>query len=257
MGLLSGKRALVVGVANKRSIAWGIARSLAEEGAELALTYQHDRFRDNLEKLLPELPSGAITTHLDVGDDRSLAALRETLGVHWPHVDIVVHSVAFARTEDLQARFSEIPREGYSIALDVSAYSLISLTRAVLPMLQAAGGGSVLTMTYLGGERVVPHYNLMGVAKASLESAMRYLAWDLGGDNIRVNAISAGPLRTLAASAVQGGTALREVPERTPLRRNIALEDVGHAASFLCSDWAKNITGQVLFVDAGFHIMGV
>ena len=150
-----------------------------------------------------------------------------------------------------------MPREGYAVAQDVSAYSLVALTRAVLPLMRAAGGGSVLTMTYLGGERVMPYYNVMGVAKAALESAMRYLAWDCGGDNVRVNAISAGPLRTLASSAVKAATALRDVPERTPLKRNIALEDVGRAAVFLSSDWAQNITGQVLFVDAGFHIMGV
>ncbi len=257
MGLLSGKRALVVGGANKRSIAWGIARSLAEEGADLALTYQHDRFRENLDKLVPELPHGALTLPLDVSDDASLDALRESLAAQWGKVDIVVHSVAFARTEDLQSRFVDLPREGYALSQDVSAYSLVALTRAVLPLLQAAGGGSVLTMTHLGGERVMPSYNVMGVAKAALESAMRYLAWDCGGDNIRVNAISAGPLRTLASSAVKAATALRDVPERTPLKRNIALEDVGRAATFLCSDWAQNITGQVLFVDAGFHIMGM
>lgn len=257
MGLLSGKRALVVGVANKRSIAWGIARTLADEGAELALTYQHDRFRENLEKLVPELPQGAITLPLDVADDASLDALRESLTSQWGKVDIVIHSVAFARTEDLQSRFVDLPREGYALSQDVSAYSLVALTRAVLPLLQAAGGGSVLTMTYLGGERVMPSYNVMGVAKAALESAMRYLAWDCSGDNIRVNAISAGPLRTLASSAVKAAAVLRDVPERTPLKRNIALEDVGHAAAFLCSDWAQNITGQVLFVDAGFHIMGM
>jgi len=257
LGLLSGKRALVVGVANKRSIAWGIARSFAEEGAELALTYQHERFRENLEKLVPELPGGALMLPLDVSDDASLLALRENLGQQWPQVDIVVHSVAFARTEDLQSRFVDVPREGYAVAQDVSAYSLVALTRAVLPLMQAAGGGSVLTMTYLGGERVMPYYNVMGVAKAALESAMRYLAWDCGGDNVRVNAISAGPLRTLASSAVKAATALRDAPEHTPLKRNIALEDVGRAAVFLSSDWAQNITGQVLFVDAGFHIMGM
>ncbi len=257
MGLLSGKRALVVGVANKRSIAWGIARTFAEEGAELALTYQHERFRENLEKLVPELPQGATMLPLDVGDDASLAALRDSLTSQWGKVDIVVHSVAFARTEDLQTRFVELPREGYALAQDISAYSLVALTRAILPLMQAAGGGSVVTMTYLGGERVVPSYNVMGVAKAALEASMRYLAWDCGADNIRVNAISAGPLRTLASSAVKAASALRDVPERTPLQRNIVLEDVGRAATFLCSDWAQNITGQVLYVDAGFHIMGV
>jgi len=256
LGLLSGKRALVVGVANKRSIAWGIARSLAAEGAELALTYQHDRFRENLEKLVPELPGGALMLPLDVADDDSLSSLAGGLAEHWPQVDVVVHSVAFARSEDLQARLVEVPRDGYALAQDVSAYSLIALIRAVLPLMRAGGGGSVMTMTYLGSERVVPNYNMMGVVKAALEANMRYLAWDLGGENIRVNAISAGPLRTLASSAVKGATALRDVPERTPLKRNISLEDVGNAAAFLASDWAQNITGQVLFVDAGFHIMG-
>ena len=257
MGLLTGKRALVAGVANKRSIAWGIARCFAEEGAELAITYQHERFRENIEKLVPELPGGAIVLPLDVADDASLTALPALLGERWEKLDILVHSIAFARTEDLQGRFSDVPRDGYALAQDVGAYSLVALSRVLLPLMQAAGGGSVLTMTYLGGERVMPSYNVMGVVKAALESAVRYLAYDLGSDNVRVNAISAGPLRTLASSAVKAATALRDVPERTPLRRNIALEDVGRAAAFLCSDWAQNITGQVLFVDAGFHIMGI
>ncbi|MDA8346150.1 MAG: enoyl-ACP reductase [Thermaerobacter sp.] len=256
MGLLTGRRALVTGVANKRSIAWAIAKALSREGAELALTYQHDRFKANLEKLLPELPPSTISLPLDVADDESLAAMAATLQAKWGHLDHLVHSIAFAKADDMAGRFADTSRDGYALAQDVSAYSLVALTRSVLPMLQAAGGGSVVTMTALGGERVMPSYNVMGVAKAALEASLRYLAWELGGDNIRVNAISAGPLRTLAAAGVRSAhTAMNQLPERSPLRRNITQEDVGDAAAFLLSDWARNITGQVLYVDAGYHIM--
>lgn len=257
MGLLSGKRAVVTGVANKRSIAWGIAQALAREGAELALTYQTDRFHENLRELLPQLPNGAADIQLDVSDDASVERFRAEIGAKWDKVDIVVHSIAYAKAEDLGGEFHEVSRDGWALAQDVSAYSLVELTRALLPLLRAAGGGSVLTLTYLGGERVMPNYNIMGVAKAALESGVRYLAHDLGADNIRVNAISAGPLRTLASAGVKASSAaIKEMPERAPLRRNIALEDVGNAAVFLGSDWAQNITGQILYVDAGYHIMG-
>ncbi len=256
LALLTGKRALVTGVANKRSIAWAIAKALSREGAQLALTYQHERFKQNLDKLLPELPGSPLTLPLDVADDASLAQLSETLGRNWDHLDILVHSIAFAKAEDLEALFVDTSRDGYALAQDVSVYSLVALTRSVLPLLKAAGGGSVMTMTALGGERVMPSYNVMGVAKAALEMSVRYLAWELGEHNIRVNAISAGPLRTLAAAGVKSAHAAMSVlPERSPLRRNITQEDVGDAALFLVSDWARNITGNVLFVDAGFHIM--
>ena len=256
MGLLTGKRALVTGVANKRSIAWAIAKALSREGAELALTYQHERFQQNLEKLLPELPPSTVTLPLDVADDASLAAMAASLAKRWDRLDIVVHSIAFAKAEDLAGGFVDTSRDGFALAQDVSAYSLLALTRSVLPLLRAAGGGSVVTMTALGGERVMPSYNVMGVAKAALEMSVRYLAWELGSDNVRVNAISAGPLRTLAAAGVKSAhSAMSQLPERSPLRRNITQEDVGDAAVFLLSDWARNITGNVLFVDAGFHIM--
>lgn len=258
MGLLTGKRALVTGVANHRSIAWGIAQALDREGAELTLTYQHERFRDNLEKLLPQLSRLPRTLPLDVCDDASVRAFAQALAAGWNRLDIVVHSIAFARAEDLSGRFHEVSRTGWALAQDVSSYSLVEITRAVLPLLRAAGGGSVMTLTYLGGERVVPNYNIMGVAKSALESGMRYLAHDLGAENIRVNAISAGPLRTLAAAGVRAASAaMQEMPSRAPLQRNIALEDVGNAAVFLASDWSRNVTGQILFVDAGYHIMGL
>ncbi len=256
MALLTGKRALVTGVANKRSIAWAIAKALSREGADLALTYQHERFRQNLEKLVPELPRPPVMLELDVADDASLTAMADGLSQHWDSLDILVHSVAFAKAEDLAGPFVETSRDGYALAQDVSAYSLVALSRSVLPLLKVAGGGAILTMTALGGERVMPTYNVMGVAKAALEMSVRYLAWELGADNIRVNAISAGPLRTLAAAGVKSAhSAMAELPERSPLRRNINQEDVGDAALFLLSDWSRNVTGNILFVDAGFHIM--
>lgn len=257
MGLLSGRRALITGIANKRSIAWGIAQAFQREGAELALTYQHERFRENLDKLLADLPGSALTLPLDVSDDGSVREFAAELSGHWDRLDIVVHSIAFARSEDLSGRFHEVTRSGWALAQDISAYSLIELTRAVLPLLRAGGGGSVMTLTYLGGERVIPNYNVMGVAKAALESGMRYLVHDLGPENVRINAISAGPLRTLAAAGVKAAaTAMHEMPERSPLHRNISVEDVGNAAVFLASDWARNVTGQILYVDAGYHVMG-
>lgn len=257
MGLLSGRRALVTGIANKRSIAWGIAQAFQREGAELALTYQHERFRENLDKLLADLPGSPLTLPLDVSDDGSVREFAAELSTHWDRLDILVHSIAFARSEDLSGRFHEVSRSGWALAQDISAYSLIELTRAVLPLLRAGGGGSVMTLTYLGGERVIPNYNVMGVAKAALESGMRYLVHDLGPENVRINAISAGPLRTLAAAGVKAAaTAMQEMPERSPLHRNISLEDVGNAAVFLASDWARNVTGQILYVDAGYHVMG-
>jgi enoyl-[acyl-carrier protein] reductase I len=257
-GLLEGRRALVVGVANKRSMAWGIARALAREGAELALTYQTERFKENLDELVVELPRPVLLFGLDVTQDDSLAALAQALGRQWDRLDVLVHSVAHARSEELSGRFVDTSREGWQLALDVSSYSLVGLTRAVLPLLQASGSASVMALTYLGSERVLPNYNIMGVAKAALESSVRYLAADLGRDGIRVNAISAGPVKTLAASGVKGfSSMLHEIEQRAPLKRNITTEDVGNAAVFLASEWARNVTGQVLFVDAGYHIMGI
>lgn len=257
-GLLAGKRALIVGVANKRSIAWGIAEAMAREGAELALTYQTERFKENLEKLVPELPTPPLMALCDVQQEESLVALGERLGEAWDGLDILVHSVAYARGEDLSGRFVDTTRDGWALAQDVSSYSLVGLTRAVLPLLTARGEASIMTMTYIGSERVLPNYNVMGTAKASLESAVRYLAYDLGTDGIRVNAISAGPVKTLAAAGVKGFSgAKQEIEARAPLHRNISPADVGNAAVFLASDWARNITGQILYVDAGHHVVGV
>jgi enoyl-[acyl-carrier protein] reductase I len=260
MGLLDGKRALVVGIANKRSMAWGIAQALAREGARLVLTYQMDRFRENLEKLVPELPRADTVRllALDVTDDRSLAALHDTLASEADTLEVLVHSVAHARSEDLAGRFVETSRDGWTLAQDVSAYSLVGLTRAVLPLLERAGDASVMTLTYMGSVRVLPNYNVMGTAKASLEAAVRYLAYDLGPSGIRVNAISPGPVKTLAATGVKGfSSVLHTIEDKAPLHRNISTGDVGNAAVFLASDWARNITGQILYVDAGHHIMGI
>jgi enoyl-[acyl-carrier protein] reductase I len=257
VGLLDGKVALVAGVANKRSIAWGIARAFDREGATLILPYQIERFKENLDKLVPELSRPPMMVQLDVSDDASLARLAETVASQYDALHVLVHSVAHAKAEDMSARFMETSRDGYHFAQDVSSYSLTALTRALYPQLKAAGRASVITMTHEGAVRVMPNYNVMGVAKAALEAAMRYLAFDLGHDNIRVNAISAGPIKTLAASGVKGiSTALHSTLERAPIPENITTEDVGNAAVFLASAWSERITGMVLYVDSGSHIVG-
>lgn len=258
MGLLSNKRALVVGIANKRSMAWGIAQALEREGAELALTYQNDRLRQNLDKLVPELVRPPLMAPLDVTQPDSVPALKETLQNHWPDgLDILVHSIANADRRDLEGRFVETSREGFLHALDVSAYSLTLVTQGLLELLTRRPSASVMTLTYQGSVRVKPNYNVMGVAKAALESSVRYLAYDLGRDRVRVNAISAGPVKTLAASGVRGiSAALEMVTERAPIPENITTDDIGNAAVFLASDWSRRITGQILFVDSGMHVMG-
>ena len=261
MGLLDGKRALVAGVANKFSLAWGIARALDREGAEIVFTYHRERSREHLTKLMTELQAPARLVELEAQSDASMAAMAAKVAAATDRLDIVVHAFAHARPEDLEARFQDTSREGWALAQDVSAYSLVALTRALLPLLGAGGdrhGASVMTLSYLGGERVLPHYNVMGPAKAALEEAVRYLAADLGQDNIRVNTLSTGPVKTLRASGVKGfGQMRHELEARSPLGRNITTADVGNAAVFLASDWAANITGQVLFIDAGYHIMGI
>jgi len=251
---LEGKRGLVVGVANKRSLAWGIAQSAAREGARLALTYQGERLEENVRKLATELESPVILP-LDVTRDDELDALVPALSGELGGLDFAVHAVAFALREELDGDFVQTSREGYRIAQDVSAYSLTALTRRVAPLM--TGGGSILTLTYLGGERVVPNYNVMGVAKAALEMSVRYLASDLGPRGIRVNAISAGPIKTLASSGVHGISRMLE-HHRTfaPLRRNTDQAEVGDAAAFLLSDLARGITGEVLYVDSGYHVLG-
>jgi enoyl-[acyl-carrier protein] reductase I len=252
--LLSGKRGLVVGVANKRSLAWGIAQSAAREGARLALTYQGERLEENVRKLASELENPVILP-LDVTREEELDALVPALQGELGGLDFAVHAVAFALREELDGEFVQTSREGYRIAQDVSSYSLTALTRRVAPLM--TGGGSILTLTYLGGERVVPNYNVMGVAKAALEMSVRYLASDLGPKGIRVNAISAGPVKTLASSAVHGISKMLE-HHRTfaPLRRNTDPAEVGDAAAFLLSDLARGITGEILYVDSGYHVLG-
>src|SRR3989475_2993415 len=236
-GRFEGKRGLVLGVANRRSIAWAIARRLAEEGAQLAFTFQGERIEAGVRELAATVSSPLVTA-CDVRSDddvgRVFAEVGEAFG---GGLDVLVHSVAFAAAEDLEGRFTDTPRERFWMALDVSAYSLVACARAVEPLMEARGGGSILTMTYLGGERAVPHYNVMGVAKAALDSSVKYLAWDLGQKNIRVNAISAGPVRTLAARSIAGFSTMEAiVEERAPLRRQIEADDVGAPAAYLLGD---------------------
>jgi enoyl-[acyl-carrier protein] reductase I len=254
----AGKTGLVLGVANRRSIAWAIAQQLAEGGAKLAFTFQGERIEKNVRELADSVSSPLVTA-CDVRTDEDLervfAEVGETFG---GKLDLLVHSVAFADARDLEGRFTDTPRDRYWLALDVSAYSLVAAARLAEPLMEAAGGGSIMTMTYLGGERAVPHYNVMGVAKAALDASVRYLAWDLGEKNIRVNAISAGPVRTLAARSIAGFPTMEAiVEERAPLRRPIAADDVGAAGAFLLSDEATNITGTTLYVDSGYHAMGM
>ncbi|HVD25236.1 MAG TPA: enoyl-ACP reductase [Gaiellaceae bacterium] len=257
-GRFEGKRGLVTGVANRRSIAWAIARVLAEGGAQLAFTYQGERIEKHVRELAESVGSPLVTecdVRSDDDVDRVFAEVGETFG---GQLDLLVHSVAFAAAEDLEGRFTDTPRDRFWLALDVSAYSLVACARAAEPLMEAAGGGAILTMTYLGGERAVPHYNVMGVAKAALDSSVKYLAWDLGEKNIRVNAISAGPVRTLAARSIAGFPTMEAiVEERAPLRRPIDADDVGAAAGYLLSDEARNVTATTLYVDAGYHAMGM
>ncbi|KAF0243926.1 MAG: enoyl-acyl-carrier protein reductase [Planctomycetota bacterium] len=253
--ILKGKKALVVGVANKRSLAWGVAQSFAREGAELCMTYQTERLEKGVKELADTLP-GTRTLMCDVMNDAQVVTLVEQLKA-WGGIDILVHAVAFARTEDLEGDFKNVPIEGWHTALDVSAYSLVSLTRAVAPLMEGKAG-SVLTLSFLGATRAVQNYNVMGVAKAALEASVRYLAMDLGPKGIRVNAVSAGPVRTLSAAGISNFAKMLDfVAERAPLRRNIDQAQVGDAAAFLASELSRGVTGQVLFVDSGYNIVGV
>ncbi|MFL6010641.1 MAG: enoyl-ACP reductase [Gaiellaceae bacterium] len=256
-GPFDGKRGLILGVANRRSIAWAIAKRLAEGGARLAFTYQGERIEKSVRELA-ESVSSPLVTACDVRADDDVARVFKEVGEAFDGgLELLVHSVAFAAAEDLEGRFTDTPRDRFWLALDVSAYSLVACARAAEPLMEA-GGGSIVTMTYLGGERAVPHYNVMGVAKAALDSSVKYLAWDLGQKNIRVNAISAGPVRTLAARSIAGFPTMEAiVEERSPLRRHIDADDVGAAASYLLSDDAKNVTGTTLYVDSGYHAMGM
>jgi len=248
------RTAVVFGVANKRSIAWAIAQQLHSAGWQLAITYQNERLAEEARDMILGLP-GAEAFQCDVSRDEEIAQLFETLKTRYGTLYALVHSVAFAPAEELKGDFLNTTREGFRIAHDVSVYSLIALARAAAPLMTA--GGSILTMTYHGSTKVVPHYNVMGLAKAGLEAAVRYLASELGARNIRVNAISAGPIKTLAARAIGGfGDALKAHAERAPLKRNVDVNEVGAAAAFLASDAAAGITGEVLYVDCGYNIMG-
>jgi enoyl-[acyl-carrier protein] reductase I len=254
--LLEGKLGLVMGIANKRSIAWGIAQSVSREGARLAVTYQGERLEENVRELAQGLKDPLILP-CDVTKDEDLDALAEAIRKEFGALDFVVHAVAFALREELDGEFINTSREGYRIAQDISAYSLPALARRMAPLMEGRGG-SVVTLTYLGGERVVPHYNVMGVAKAALEMSVRYLASDLGPKGIRVNALSAGPIKTLAAAGVHGFSKMLEYHRaHAPLRRNTEQEEVGDAALFLVSHLSRGVTGEVLHVDGGLHIMGL
>jgi enoyl-[acyl-carrier protein] reductase I len=257
-GQFEGKRGLVLGVANRRSIAWAIARRLAEGGASLAFTNQGERIEKSVRELAESVDSPLVTS-CDVRTDDDLERVFGEVGdLFGGKLDVLVHSVAYAAAEDLEGRFTDTPRDRFWMALDVSAYSLVASSRLAEPLMDEAGGGSILTMTYLGGERAVPHYNVMGVAKATLDASVRYLAWDLGQKNIRVNAISAGPVRTLAARSIAGFPTMESiVDERSPLHRPIDADDVGAAAAYLLSDDAHNVTATTLYVDAGYHAMGM
>jgi enoyl-[acyl-carrier protein] reductase I len=257
-GAFEGRRGLVLGVANRRSIAWAIARELAAGGARLAFTYQGERIEETVRELAGSVES-PLVTECDVRSDDDVERVFREVGETFDgELDLLVHSVAFAAAEDLEGRFTDTPRDRFWMALDISAYSLVACARAAEPLLEKAGGGSIVTMTYLGGERAVPHYNVMGVAKATLDSCVKYLAWDLGQKNIRVNAISAGPVRTLAARSIAGFTTMEDiVEERSPLHRHISADDVGGAAAYLLGDGARNVTGTTLYVDGGYHAMGM
>ena len=252
--LLDGKNGLIIGVANKHSIAWAIAQSAASQGAQLIFNYQNERLRENVEELVATM-SGAKAFPCDVGSDTEIATLIQQVQKEFGRLDFLVHSVAFAPREELTGQFVNTTRQGFATALDVSAYSLVAVTRAAVPMM--TDGGSVVTLTYLGAERVVPHYNVMGVAKAALEASVRYLAHDLGPKNIRVNAISAGPIKTLAARGVSGISKMVDHHrEFAPLRRATEQGEVGDTALFLVSPLGRGITGEVIYVDGGYHILG-
>jgi enoyl-[acyl-carrier protein] reductase I len=253
---LSGKLCLVVGIANKRSISWAIAQALAGAGARLAVTYPSPRLEENVRELAATLDNPLILP-CDVSSDEQIAALGQALDRDFGGLDFFVHGAAFARSEDLAAPFSQTSREGFRIALDVSAYSFIALAREMKPLMQKRGGGSMLTLTYLGSDRVFKNYNVMGVAKAALESSVRYLAAEMGPDNIRVNAISAGPIKTLAAMGISGFSSILGVyKERSPLQRNTDLREVADAALFLLGPAGRGVTAEILMVDAGFSAMG-
>ncbi len=257
MGFLKGKRALIVGVASNRSIAWGIAKAMHREGAELAFTYQNDKLKSRVEKFAAELGS-EITMPCDVGSDEEIDKVYQDLGNQWDSMDILVHSAAFAPREQLEGSYMDsVTREGFLMAHDISSYSFAALGKGARPMM-AGRNGAMLTLSYIGAVRSMPNYNVMGVAKASLEANVRYMASSLGPENIRVNGVSAGPIRTLAASGISGlRDFLHHVEKASPLRRNVTIDEVGNAAAFLCSDLASAITGEITYVDCGYNSIGM
>jgi enoyl-[acyl-carrier protein] reductase I len=259
MGFLQGKRALITGIASQRSIANGIAEAMYREGADLAFTYQNDKLKSRVEDVAGRLGGGPAYP-LDVADDAQIAALFASLGQHWNDgFDILVHAIAFAPREAITGGFLDgLTRENFALAHDISAYSLAALSKAARPQISRRGHGAILTLSYLGAERALQSYNVMGVAKASLEATVRYLAYNLGPEGTRVNAISAGPIKTLAAAGIGGfRKILSHVEENAPIRRTVTIEDVGNAAAFLCSDLAAGITGEVTYVDGGYNILGM
>ncbi len=253
----AGKHGLIVGVANKRSISWAIAQATASRGARLAITYQ-GRFEEHVNELSQGLDSPALVLPCDVSSDADIDAVFAKVEQEFGGLDFIVHGAAFANREDLLSSFTSTSREGFRTALDISAYSLVALARGGAPLMEKKGGGSILTLSYLGSDRVFQNYNVMGVAKAALEASVRYLAADLGPRNIRVNAVSAGPIKTLAAAGIPGFSSILTVyRDRAPLRRSVETGEVGDAAAFLLSDAARGITGEVLMVDAGYHVTGM
>jgi len=255
MAILEGKKALIFGLANKYSIAWGIAQALHAHGAQLGFSYGLPQLERRVRPLADSL-GVEFVERCDVTKDADITDVYSKAHEHFDTIDILVHSVAYAKQEDLQGRFVDTSRDGFSTAMDISVYSLVALARQAAELMP--NGGSMLTMTYYGAEKALPHYNVMGVAKAALEASVRYLAADLGPDNIRVNAISAGPIKTLSAAGISGfRKMLNYVGERTPLRRNIDQDEVGNAALWLCSDLASGVTGEVVYVDAGYNILGM
>ncbi len=257
MGILAGKRALVVGVANEKSLAWSIAQALAAEGAELAFTYQGEILEKRVRPLAAQIEASVIG-ELDVTNDAQIESVFSKLKEKWGGLDLLVHAVAFAEREDLRDRFLTVSRANFAKSMEISAYSLVALARAAEPLMEARGGGSILTLSYLGAVRAIPNYNMMGIAKAALEACVRYLSIDLGSKNIRVNAISAGPARTLSSSAIRDFHSMaHEVEARSPMRRGIKTEEVGTMAAAILSDLSSGVTGQTIYVDVGYNIVGL
>lgn len=255
-GFLAGRIGLILGVANKRSVAWGCAKALRREGMELVLTYANERLEGSVRQLAEELEVETVVP-CDVTKSEEMDQVVETVRERFGKLDCLLHGVAFAKREELKGTYLETSREGYQLAHEISAYSLPAIARRAIPLMEGCNG-SIITLTYIGSERVIPKYNVMGVAKAALEASVRYLAHDLGPRGIRVNAISSGPIRTLSASGIDGfSSILDHIAERAPLRRNIDADEVGDTCAFLASDMSRGITGSTIYVDAGYHIMGI